>query len=280
MTDSSPSAPGRVSTAALHGVPETLLIPLVARARAREHFGHLGFVDPDAERILARLDADVRAFARDPFTQRVVIVRARALDAIARRFFMRHPEGLGVSLGAGLCTRFTRISPRGGAWVDVDLPEVIALKRQLVEETSRYRLVAKSLLDPDWSEAIGWEPGRPILLVSEGVLLYLPPEGVRAFITGAAERFTSGGAIAFDFIHPWLVKGAKLQPSVRQTSATFGWGVKHAREVASWHPRLEVIDELSLLEGLGPLTPPLRLLQRVARRHPYGLAHLGIRAVE
>lgn len=267
----------KLSTAALQGVPETLLIPLVARARAREHYGHLAFEDREAERILSRVDADVRPFVRDRFTQRLVIVRARALDAITRRFFNRHPEGLGVSLGAGLCTRFLRVAPPKGRWVDVDLPEVIALKEQLVPESERYRQLACSLLDPKWHEFVGWTPGTPLLLVSEGVLLYLPPRGVRDFITRAADHFHTGAELAFDYIQPWLVQSARVVPSVSHTSARFRWGVSSAAEVASWHPRLKVVDDLGLGEGLSVLSPGFRLLHAVTRRHPYGLAHLQIR---
>ena len=62
-------------------------------------------------------------------------LRAKKLDEIASRFLARHPEGIGLDLGAGLDTWMIRIGPPPTAdWYDVDFPAVIAARADLIPD--------------------------------------------------------------------------------------------------------------------------------------------------
>lgn len=81
-------------------------------------------------------------------------LRARHVDQKARDFLEWHPEGVIVNLGCGLDTRFYRLDGGRLHLFDLDLPEVIDLKRQLLAETERYHFVASSVLDFDWMDMV------------------------------------------------------------------------------------------------------------------------------
>src|SRR5262249_55051490 len=81
-------------------------------------------------------------------------------------------------------------------WIDLDLPDTIALRRRFFADTDRRQMIAGSLLDEDWMTVAEQRPG-PYLFVSEGVLTYLPQDDVTGALTRIAGRFP-GALLAFD----------------------------------------------------------------------------------
>ena len=55
-----------------------------------------------------------------------------------------------MELGTGLNTRFERVDNGSVHWIDLDLPDTIALRRRFFSDTERRRMIAASLLDEDW----------------------------------------------------------------------------------------------------------------------------------
>jgi O-methyltransferase involved in polyketide biosynthesis len=267
----------------LTGVPETLLIPLVARAQARARYADLGFADPTAERLLDRLELDPSRFDHHIPSMRGAILRAGAFDQIARAFAASHPRGLVANLGSGLDTRAERVDGSGLTWVDLDLPPAVELRQRLLTTPGHHRLVAGSITDPAWAERIGWEPGQPLLLLVEAVLLYLPPDEVRAFLTRLADQFPTGAQVAFDYGADLMVRNTHRQPTLKTTTARFQWSARGARQIAAWHPALRVLADRNLAtRALVPGLPGIatatlsRTLRLATGGWLYGLAHLAV----
>jgi O-methyltransferase involved in polyketide biosynthesis len=80
-----------------------------------------------------------------------------------------------VEIGAGLNTRFERVGNGQAHWIDVDLPDVIELRRRFFADTGRRRMVAASVLDKAWLHDVRQSPG-PYFFVAEAVLAYLPED--------------------------------------------------------------------------------------------------------
>lgn len=78
-----------------------------------------------------------------------------------------------VDLGCGLSTRFDRLDNGRVRWFDLDLADVIELRRRFVGESERYTMLTGSMLDPEWFDPVQ-QTQRPVLLLSEAVLLYFP----------------------------------------------------------------------------------------------------------
>ena len=52
---------------------------------------------------------------------------------MTRHFIAEHPDAVVVQIGAGLDARYERLGkPRSTAWYDLDLPEVIEVRRMLL----------------------------------------------------------------------------------------------------------------------------------------------------
>lgn len=112
----------------LQGLPETLLIPLWCRARETQKPDAL-LRDPKAVQILEQLECDFTSFQKAWMTPLGIAIRTKLIDGEVRKFLAAHPRATVVNLAAGLDTRMARLDNGNAQWYDLDLPEVIELRR-------------------------------------------------------------------------------------------------------------------------------------------------------
>jgi O-methyltransferase involved in polyketide biosynthesis len=180
-------------SADLGDVQQTLFIPLAARA-AQTRRKHPALRDPKAVEILDAVDADA-LYTTHPGGF-VTVVRTLMFDWWVRQFLAEHPGGTVVELGTGLNTRFERVDNGRCHWIDLDLPDTIEMRRRFFADTDRRQMIAASVLDDTWHEAVAACP-PPYFFVSDGVLVYLEEDHVKAALTRIGARF-GGSILAFD----------------------------------------------------------------------------------
>jgi O-methyltransferase involved in polyketide biosynthesis len=174
-------------------VQETLFIPLAGRAAETRKRRPI-LRDPKAIEIIESVGFDRAKYNRAGGW--TTVVRTASFDVWVKDFLAEHPHGTVVELGTGLNTRFERVDNGTMHWIDLDLPDTIALRRRFFTDTDRRRMVAGSVLDDGWLAAVGEMPG-PYFFVSDGVLVYLAEEDVMRTLAGLAEHFP-GALIAID----------------------------------------------------------------------------------
>jgi O-methyltransferase involved in polyketide biosynthesis len=216
---------------------ETLLIPLYAKAQP----GNPLFYDPKAREILERVNYDF-AQLRVPYKTVVLVCqRASKMDAVVRDFQAEHPGGVVLHLGCGLDSRFWRVDDGRVEWYDLDMPPVVELRRQFYPESERYHLIASSATDLGWVEAV--QAGeRPVLVVAEGLLMYLGEAEVRRLVLCLREAFPGCRLIA-DVFSRLAARSATRHASLKHTGATLGWGIDDPHEIESWSPGIRLLEE-------------------------------------
>ncbi|HXZ72005.1 MAG TPA: class I SAM-dependent methyltransferase, partial [Streptosporangiaceae bacterium] len=153
---------------------ETLFLTLCGRALDNRS-PHPILTDPKAEEIVQRLGYDCGRFHLSASPILNIALRAKKLDQVARDFVTRHPGAAGIDLGAGLDTRVFRINPPPTVdWYDIDFPEVIAARQQLLPARANAHVVGADLTGPDWLGAI--PTGRPVVIVADGLMAFLAPD--------------------------------------------------------------------------------------------------------
>lgn len=217
------------------GVTWTLLATLYLRAMdSRLSRPILG--DRYAAEAVARIDYDFTRLRRrlNPnASQFLVALRARQFDEWSAAFLARHADAVVVQLGCGFDSRALRLDPeRRTDWFDLDIPQVIELRRQLYPADGAHRLIASSVLDPGWQDDVPAD--RPVLLIAEGLLPYLAPDEVRTLLRRLTGHFATGELI-FDTMAPWITR---LVPSFR-------WSPRDGREIERAVPRLARAEQLS-----------------------------------
>lgn len=270
----------------LHPVPGTLLIPLAARALGGRMFPWVECHDTVAGDLLKRLGADVTATMHDLPTVLNVLWRTRAIKETGQAFFAEHPQALGVNLGCGLTHYFQWLDTGANRWLDADLPEVMALRAPLLPPCCpRARHATVDLTQPGWWQRLGLPHNTkaathadPVLLVCEGVLMYLQPAQVNAVLAEFAQCAPPGSRLVLDAITRAAVGRASFHASLRPTGAEFCWGVGRMAELTQAHPRLQLLREQSVSECYGWAGIALDVWWRPWLGAPlYGLATLGVR---
>ena len=237
----------------LDAVPSTLLIPLAARALGDAMFPAKAVHDVYAAQALRSLDTDVSLFLDDRISVYGVLSRTRIFCDLARHFFSRFPDALGVNLGCGLSHYFQWLDQHTNHWLDADLPQVMALRKQLLPAGGkRLRYAEVDISQPGWWARLKLprqRDGVPVLLICEGVLMYLEPAQVQSVLREFGENAPAGSELLCDTLC-WMAVGcAALHPSVRHTQAQFRWGPRRLADFTAPHPRLVVRSEHAVTEG-------------------------------
>ena len=211
--------------------------------------------DERAAGILERMDYDFGKFDGAWLSQTGVAVRTAILDREAGRFISQYPDGLIINLGCGLDTRFFRLDNGRISWIDLDLPRVIELRRQVLllqEESerkthhSRYRITAASVLDPSWTGDIHPE-GRRVLIIAEGLLMYFDPGEVKTLMGHLADEFP-GARMLFEMMTPFLAARSHRHATVNHTRAVFKWGITSGRAVEAFHGSIRFVTEFNYFD--------------------------------
>jgi O-methyltransferase involved in polyketide biosynthesis len=236
----------------LEGVPETLLWTLYHRALEARRPDAV-FRDPKAIELVDAIDY--------PFDQRLDqshlgiaqghALRVQRFDDEIRTFLSKHPDATVVALGAGLETQFERVDNGRVHWVSVDLPHIAELRRQLLPETERQRIIACSAVEERWMNEI--DGSRPVLVTAQAMLMYLHPADVHWILSACAQRFR-GGAMLFDGVPLWFstaASGGILRARKLKTPA-MPWGVNASeRQRIARTPGIAELRELQLPAGRG-----------------------------
>lgn len=247
--------PAHTAAVPLSAVASTLRIPLAARALGDRLFPQLAVDDIHAAKLLSALGDDGQQWLRDRVSVYAVLARTRCLRERAWRFLDKYPHGLIVNLGCGLSDYFQWLDNGQLQMIDADLPEVLALRRDLLPEThSRHHLCALDLTEGDWWEQLGLpthREGIPVFLFCEGVLMYLDPAHVRTVLRTFGERAPAESTLVFDALC-WLAVGqARSHLSVGLTRAEFRWGPWRLQELVAPSPRLQLIASHAVLDTYG-----------------------------
>lgn len=240
----------------LTGVPETMLQTVYARAR--ESAGRGAIRDETAEQIIGSLDYDFSLAEKDTAMRSGVIARTIVLDRLVGAWLGRHPGTVVVNLACGLDTRCYRMKGYQH-WYNLDLPETITVRQQLLPESGAISQLAMSAMD-DWGAAIR-ETDAPALVIIEGLTMYLSEADVRRIFEVIAARLPKA-EVFVETMNPAVAKRFK-ERSIEGSHAKFTWGVKHGRALAALLPGFRFVEEHSLTEGMAVFAPVYKLLDKL-----------------
>ncbi len=231
----------REPTDQLTGVAETLMITLYARAIETRRPDPI-LSDAKAVEIAERLDYDFAKYEKGWGSQLGCVLRVRTYDQIVRNFLETYPSAVIVNLGAGMCTRFSRIDNGEVHWYEVDFPEVIVLRRKFFQENSRYQFIAQSILDFTWMDAIQRQPHQPMMILYEGVSPYLSEVENKALLQAIGNRFAPV-EVLFDVMDRKRTRNTKGHDTVSKTNAEFKWGIDDSYELETWGLGIQLRQE-------------------------------------
>ena len=241
----------------LSGVPETMLQTVYARAK--ESRGRGAIHDAKAEEIVERLDYDFSLADKDTAMRSGVIARTIVLDRLTKAWLASHPGAVVVNIACGLDTRCYRMAGYAH-WYNLDLPETMAVREKLLPESGKISQIAMSAMD-DWGSEIS-EQNAPVLIVIEGLTMYLSEVAVQQIFRVISSRF-SQVTIFVETMNPAMVRHFK-EKSIDASNAKFTWGVKNGLALAELLREFQFVEEHSLTEGMAEFVPIYKLLDKLS----------------
>lgn len=234
-------------------VAETLLIPLYMRAKESRRGKDAILRDELAESLVESIDYDYAKFDGAKLSEVGCVVRGWYFDNAVRRFIGAHRHPVVVNVGCGLDTRYQRIGDDGKTvFYELDLPEVIALRRELIPEPANDRYIAASLLDTGWmDELLGKHPDGEFIFVIEGVVMYFYEKQVKAVVRNIAGRF-GGGELWFDVCGTMMTRHGVKPDSLKNEEVQIRSGITDGHEVERWDARLVLIEQANYMKFFRP----------------------------
>ncbi len=251
----------------LSGVPETLLIPLYSRAMESQRPDAI-IKDEKAVELVTKMGLDFSRVKQVRMTRMLGLMRiifAREFDRYARDFIARHPDAVVVHIGCGLDSRFERVDDGRVEWYDLDVPNVIDLRRKLIGgEMERYHLLDCSVLEEAWMETVKAHASRPTLFLAETVFIYFTEAQVRRLVLALRGRFP-GAELVFDAWKPFEIWLGNRYLSNSAFAGLMRWGLWSGRELESWGTGIRQLDEWSFFDRPEPRLNPYRWMAPLFR---------------
>ena len=184
-----------------------------------------------------------------------IAIRARKYDSIVNDYISKNPACVVVNLGCGFDTRYWRINKQECEYYELDLPEVIEIKKEILKDKLSYELIGCTVLDPSWIDKVTSKGNRNILLIAEALFMYLPREDVINLFKTFSERFYHS-QIALEVVTEKYTRGIWKKIVIKKVKRELGldagysynFGIKNALELESYGAGLKIVDEWSYIE--------------------------------
>lgn len=249
----------------LAGVSETLLMTLYVRARESQRPDAM-IHDDKAVEMVERIECDFSRLRMQRYDEIAVIMRMRRFDNYMRAFLARNPDGAVVHIGCGLDTRFERVDNGRVEWFDLDMPEVIELRRKLIgNKSERYHALAASVFEEGWFAEVSRYKPHPFMFVAEGVFPYFEEAQVKHLFLQLRDHFP-GSELVCDAHTPFVTWADNVHLALAGVKARLHWKLKSPRDVEGWGEGIRLLEEWNYYQDDDPhlrafrwvrLIPPL-----------------------
>jgi O-methyltransferase involved in polyketide biosynthesis len=251
-------------------VQETLIIPLYGRKVCSDRFPDL-FKDPEAERICGMLDYDFAEKGRRMesgiglFGALEVAQRQYDIACEVKDYLKTHPNAAVVNLGCGLDDTFRKCDNGTCKGYNIDMPDVIKIRNELLPEKERERNLSFNLNDEKWMDEI--DAGEGAVFYATGVFYYFKTEDVKKLFCRMAERFP-GAVLVFDSCNR---RGAKMmtktwlkEAGISDVSAFFS--LESHTELTNWSGNFADVSAKSYMRGYRDIYKDVSFLHKLMIR--------------
>lgn len=230
----------------MKGVADTLYIPLNARIFVSKKFPEYFHDDKALELEQYLPDGEIRKKSSE-YSFLASAARYYNIDGMVKQFISRNGQCNVVYLGAGLETAYYRLKSSNAVFYEVDLPEVIEVRKNLLGEYKNEILIGGDLFDLRWVEQV--DTSLPTLLVSSGVFMYFREQKILKFICDVQKRFDKLEMIFDATNQEGLNYANKYVKKTGNNNAMMYFYVNDAKEFASKLNRVTPIEERVFYRG-------------------------------
>ncbi|MDD7776105.1 MAG: class I SAM-dependent methyltransferase [Erysipelotrichaceae bacterium] len=224
-------------------VQETLIIPLYSRKICSSLYPNI-YYDKTAVDLISQIDYD---FSEIEKKSKSLMQRFGALEVAARQsdiayevceYLKEYPSASVVNLGCGLDNTGRNCDNGKCKIYNLDFPDVIKLRNELLPPEDREENIACNLNDVEWFDKIDNSNG--VIFFASGVFYYFLNEEVKSLIIKMANYFNDS-VLVFDAAGKTTVKLISIwlnSLKVKEVGTYFS--VSNLDEISSWSNNIEV----------------------------------------
>jgi O-methyltransferase involved in polyketide biosynthesis len=174
--------------------------------------------------------------------------RVKAFDNATNRFIAENLKCTVINLACGFDTRFWRIENEKCRYIELDLPEVIALKKEILRDQLGYELIGCSVLEPSWIDQVTIHGNTGFLLLAEGLFPWISPHDAARLFKEIGARFCRS-QLVLDVVPERYTKGIWKKLVRLHSRIDFGldvawvFGIKDPHDIESYGNGLKVIGK-------------------------------------
>ena len=227
-------------------VQETLIIPLYSRKICSSLYPNI-YYDKTAVDLISQIDYD---FSEIEKKSKSLMQRFGALEVAARQsdiayevceYLKEYPSASVVNLGCGLDNTGRNCDNGKCKIYNLDFPDVIKLRNELLPPEDREENIACNLNDVEWFDKIDNSNG--VIFFASGVFYYFLNEEVKSLIIKMANYFNDS-VLVFDAAGKTTVKLISIwlnSLKVKEVGTYFS--VSNLDEISSWSNNIEVTSK-------------------------------------
>ncbi|MDY5437336.1 MAG: class I SAM-dependent methyltransferase [Peptostreptococcus porci] len=265
-------------------VQETLLVPLFGRKMCSEKFPEL-YTDIFAKNLCDSLDYDFSELERknNSFLYEFGSLEAamRQLDIMweIKEYLKTYPKATVVNLGCGLDETGKACDNGSCKIVNVDFPDVIEVRNQLISNYEREKNVACDLKDYSWMNEVDGSNG--VVFFAAGVFHYFKRNEVKDLVLELSKRYV-GGCLIFDSVGKL---GLKLMMS--KTLKNMGisdveglFYTNNPMQELNWSDKIKITSKGYMLGYYDMKSPNIRFSHRLLAKIGDDMMKMAINKIE
>jgi len=253
-----------------HGISSTAYYVCAQRARETERSDRI-IVDPYA-RVLAgevgkifleQMDLALKfdeMQRNSPVLQRFMAYRTFILDSLLLKAIKENNIKQVVNIACGLDTRPYRLQLENTVqFFELDFPAVIRRKQQVLQgiqpnpkPTCALHSIEVDLTESHWKDTLiknGFEPTKPCVFITEGLLYYLTQEQIRTLLVHISQLSSVNSYIIGDMFSPKMMETSPMKIFVDMLN-------KYDTKIVTWSDNFAEVLKLFGWEGDNLLIDP------------------------
>ena len=203
----------------MNNVNKTLYIPLYGKALVSKK--GLFLEDKKAEEIWNAEGFSLKGKSKSKWLAYYMGVRAAVFDSWVKEKLQEMPTAAVVHIGCGLDSRVERVGAKDVKWFDLDFPEVIEERKRYFTESDNYKMLPGNAVECDWIEEIDSDS---LIVIMEGVSMYIPEEALRGMFLKIGERFEKV-ALLTDCYSTFAAKMSKYRNPINDVGVSLVYGI-------------------------------------------------------
>ena len=208
-----------------------------------------------------------------------VAQRQYDLRCEVENYLKEHPKAAVVNLGCGLDDTFSKVDNGLCLGYNLDFPDVIAVRNELLPVREREKNIACNLNDFSWMDAVDASNGA--VFYAAGVFYYFKTADVKRLFDTMAEHFP-GAVLTFDSCNAF---GAKLmrktwlkEAGITDVSAFFS--LEDEAEICTWSDHFASVTAKSYMRGYRDIYKDVGLFHKLMIRFCDSLVKMKIVKIE